>query len=132
MHILLIDDDSIRTHPLVHYIKNVTEWEIDWAKSPAEALEKISDNSVNYNAVLLDVMMPPDESIDRLEGDMGFGSGLALLPRLSSMLAADVPVIVYSTRQDLDFLNDDERVAAYIIKPVSPQDVADKIRELTA
>ncbi len=132
MHILLIDDDSIRTHPLVHYIKNVTEWEIDWAKSPAEAIAKISDDSVNYNAVLLDVMMPPDESIDRLEGDMGFGSGLALLPRLSSMLAADVPVIVYSARQDLDFLNDDERVAAYIIKPVSPQDVADKIRELTA
>lgn len=132
MRILLIDDDSIRTHPLVHYIKNVTEWEIDWAKSPAEALEKLSDDSANYNAILLDVMMPPDESIDRLAGDMGFGSGLALLPKLSAMLGENVPVIVYSARQDLDFLHDDDRVAAYIIKPVSAKDVADKIRELTA
>lgn len=64
MHILLVDDDSFLRDLYATKFKE-SGHEVDTAKNGEEGLEKIKDN--NYDAVLLDMVMPGIDGLEFLE-----------------------------------------------------------------
>lgn len=133
MRMLFIEDDVSRNKPFVNFIKGAkTDWEIIWEKSPQDAIEKLKDeiNGPGLDIILLDIMLPVDETVKDKKTDMGMSTGIVLIEIISEITKSEIPIIVLSARQDLGYLEEDGRVRAYIRKPKSAKEVIDEIEEI--
>jgi len=133
LHILLIDDEPRRAQPLIAYFKEIMGWEIEQALGPDEALAYLPpERSCPFDLILLDIMMPPGLTISKEASNQGRNTGLILLGILFKRTDGNVPILVYTARVDLDFLQEDPRVATFIQKPQMPSEVARIIKAVIA
>ncbi len=128
MHILFIDDDIKRNRPLVRYIESSEHWEVDWAESPAKALARL-EKPDDIDCIVLDIMMPPDDSIDQDRSIMGMDTGLLVLEKIDEITEGKIPVVVLTARQDMQRLETDQRVKEYLKKPQPAEKVISAIKQ---
>jgi len=117
MRILVVDDDSITRKLLGMYLKS-KGYEIEYAENGLEALEKLGQ--VEINIVLTDLNMPYMDGIE-------FTRNMKTEPNYSH-----IPVVMVTTEADMD-----EKMRAiqagadaYLVKPVTAEQVNDTVRRL--
>ncbi len=129
MKILFIDDDVKRNLPLIRNLEYGQGWKITQVRSPKSALQALRGEA-KFDLILLDVMMPPDESIDRERCNLGQSTGLLLMEKIHEMTQGKIPLIILSARQDLqETLAEDKRVKAYLKKTMSEKEIIANIKE---
>ena len=131
MRILLIDDEVRKAQALISYFEEVCQWKTDIASGPDLALERLRGGQRNsYNVIILDVMMDPGSEISHASSNHGRDTGLILLDMIAELTNGKILIVLYTARTDLDYLQNDARVAAYIQKPRSVKEVANAIQQL--
>ena len=129
--LLIIDDEVQKAQPLIRYFQEICEWNVDIANGPDRALEFLPvGDRCPFDVIILDVMMDPGKVIPRESSNGGRDTGLRLVEIIVNRFTAKVNVIVYSARTDLDWMNADARIAAYVQKPSSVRDIAKEIKNL--
>ena len=101
----------------------MTEYDITPAYSALSGMELVRDE--NFDAVLLDIMMPPPADMDPEHVGYGRSTGVELCRRIKE-LKSQLPVVVLSVVRDPGILERIEEVGAdrIINKPVSSSEVS--------
>jgi DNA-binding response OmpR family regulator len=129
MKILLIEDDRRLSNYLGRFFE-LEGWEVQRAFAPGEALEVLRRvGSGGVEAILLDIMMPTDDSIDYKKSDFGQDTGLLLLEKIAPLVSGRVPIIVLTARQDLEWLTTSGKVQAYLQKTMQPEEIVEAIAD---
>jgi CheY-like chemotaxis protein len=117
MRILLVDDDIGRAKIMQESLQLQFNWEIVNATTPKETLQ-ILDKDKNFDVILLDIMMAPDDSIDNSNNvcEDGISTGVVLLKTIKDKIG-NIPVMAFTGRDDMDFLKDSGDVIEIIKKP---------------
>ena len=128
INVLFVDDDVKRNRWTVKYLKEIMDYRVEFIQTPTETIKIINERV--FDMILLDMMMPEDESIaGRTTDGLGLDSGLVLLEEIrDSKFNQDCPVIVLSAREDLDELLKNAKVD-FIQKPADPAEIADLIEK---
>jgi CheY-like chemotaxis protein len=129
MKILFVDDDVKRNMPFVRYVEVVEGWDILWEKKPSGALARLASECSTIDFVLLDIMMPPDDSIDRNKSEMGKSTGILLIKKINEISEGKIPIVILSARQDLQSLVNKDNVVAYLQKPNPPEEVVETFKK---
>lgn len=129
MKILLIEDDHRLSEVLGDYFEYIEEWDVVRAYRPAQALAQLKEKLTDINAIILDIMMPPDEAIEDKKSDYGQDTGILLLDKLDPITNGKIPVVVLSARQDLSWLKEQGRVQEYLQKTLTPEEIGEGIRQ---
>ncbi len=129
--ILFIEDETYRNEALFEMLN--FDYEINWATSPRDAINFI-ENSSNYDAIILDVILPVDDCFTEEEVILcnnGSNTGLVLANKLSKNIkSAEVPIILASARKYFDVSNY-PNVKTSIIKPFYYQELKNEIENIT-
>lgn len=129
MNILFIDDDVKRNLPLVRNLEYGQGWKVNQQRSPKSALQALRGEA-KFDFILLDVMMPPDEIVDRERSNLGQSTGLLLMEKIYEITQGKIPIVILSARQDLqEILTRDKRVKAYLKKTMSEKEIIATIKE---
>jgi len=98
VRILFVDDDRFAMH---HYIEALLDagYHVTTAESVEEALEFV--RSEPFDAVLLDIMMPPGKKLGRIETAGGFRTGKALAREIRELLP-EAKLIAFTLSNDAD------------------------------
>lgn len=129
MRVLLIEDDHGLSRELGDFLEYVKGWTILRAYRPQEALEALSESVNTIAVVVLDIMMPPDETIDEKKSDYGQDTGILLLDKLEPKTKGIVPIVILSARQDLGYLKEQGRVQEYLQKTLTPEEIGESVLE---
>ncbi len=134
MRILIIDDDLNTNFYLKQFLVEIKEWEVILESSPKEGLKLIQSAGNQLDAIILDVMMPPDDSINIEASNQGRRTGLLLLEKITELTQSKIPVILLTARQaleeELDELGLNKQVAAYLRKPTSTTEIVNRIEQI--
>ena len=116
MHLLLADDDK-RLCELLSEFLELEEFDVTVVHDGTSALEYINDSSVNWDAIILDVMMPGMNGFDILK---------------AMSLNQTAPILMLTARgEDTDTVLGLELGAdEYVTKPVSPRVLVARLRAL--
>jgi DNA-binding response OmpR family regulator len=95
-NLLVVEDDEALRSLLITYFKERSDIDVDVARDGAEALHRISQKQ--YNAVLLDLMMPHMSGIDFLDSLNALTSDPSL-----NVLAVPPRVLVMTSVSQEDF-----------------------------
>lgn len=128
--VLVIDDDIYSSKPLRDYFELVEEWEVVLATSPSEALATLERRLDAIDAIILDIMMPPDTAVDERRSQMGQATGILLLEAIGDATKGRIPIVVLSARQDLRSLEEEKKVSRYLQKPQTATEMVEVIQEL--
>lgn len=138
--ILFFDDEPIVTKFLISILRNNYQWkpdgfgDITFVSTPEELFKRAE--SVNYNLVVLDIMVPidkinktgkfsPEEIVEMQGGD---NTGVVIAKKIRSLANyQDVPVLFLSARLKPPQMPGN---ADYLKKPVFAQMVSDKMKEM--
>jgi CheY-like chemotaxis protein len=96
-----------------------------------DAISEIQRLGKSLDAILLDIIMPPENTYSLDETNGGTTTGLRLLKDIRE-LRPDIPIIIVSVRRmymDEDLVNKYE-VAEYLEKPVSAVSVVDAVKRV--
>ena len=130
MRILHIDDDRHLRESLADYFRWVENWEVYGASGPREALAELTAQAARFDVILLDIMMPPDETVEAAMTSNGFDTGLLLLEKVRAVCSPCPPVLILSGRQDLQFVVDTGDVAGYLRKTQTPEEIVEVIKSV--
>ena len=86
--VLIVDDEFINREILGNILS--TQYEVTYAENGKEALEKLTDRSLRFSLILLDLLMPVMdgfEVIEKIEGDENL---------------KNIPVIVMTSEKDAE------------------------------
>ena len=124
--ILFIEDERFFLEELQLAL---TQYDITPAYSAPGGMELIQDG--DFDAVLLDIMMPPPEDIDPEHVGYGRSTGVEICRRIKE-LHPQLPVIVLSVVRDPGILDQIREVGAdrIINKPVSSSEVSAALDEV--
>ena len=124
--VLFIEDEKFFLEELQIAL---TEYDITPAYSASKGMELIQ--SKDFDAVLLDIMMPPPEDIDPEGVDYGRSTGVELCRRIKN-LKPELPIIVLTAVRDPEILKKIKEVGAakIINKPVSSGIVSASLNEV--
>ena len=124
--ILFIEDEKFFLEGLQIAL---TDYEITPAYSAPGGMELVQNR--DFDAVLLDIMMPPPEDIDPECVDYGRSTGLELCRRIRA-LKPGLPIIVLTVVRDPEILGKIEEagVARIINKPASASEVNASLAEV--
>ncbi len=116
-HILVVDDDEA----MVNVFKDILEhigYRVTWRTSPEEALELFRSRPFYFDLVITDQRMP------RMEGSELAGELLRIRP--------DTPIILCTGYSESISMEQAREIgfAAYILKPMGVETLADLIREV--
>lgn len=128
MKILLVDDDRRLRASLADYFDLVEGWEVAQASSPTEALSALREPGRHFDAVLLDIMMPPDETVLPAKTKNGNDTGLALLDMIAALGALRPKVIILTARQDLNWVVEQGKAAGYVRKTQTPEEIVEAVK----
>ncbi len=120
MRTLLLIDDDAELYSLIHEYMTHTEFRVEHAAAAETGLSRLSNPSENWDAVILDVMLPGVNGFEALRR-------LRLAPK-----TRDLPVLMLTA---LD--GEQERVAGlnsgaddYLVKPFSLAELAARLRAI--
>ncbi|MCG8608431.1 response regulator [bacterium] len=129
--VLFIEDDVRRNQPLVNYLEKFEGWEVLWAKTPAAAIRYLRNRKHDIKAIILDIMMPPDSTVDAAKSDKGLFTGMLLLEPLKQHKKPSTPIVILSARPDLEeHLKDEPEVKEYLKKPQRPDVIVQVIEDI--
>jgi two-component system chemotaxis response regulator CheY len=115
--ILIVDDDSI-TRKFIGFILRAEGFQVAFAQDGIEALEILA--GVSIDLVITDLNMPKMDGLELIQ---------AIRKDLQS---SEMPVLMLTTEGDEESrkCGYDAGASAYMVKPVSREVLAEKIREL--
>lgn len=116
MRLLLAEDEPSLSRALSHMLKK-SNYEVDTVFDGEEAIEYI--HSINYDCILLDVMMPKMTGIDVLQSIRKEG--------------VTIPVIMLTAKSEVDdkVLGLDSGADDYVTKPFEIKELLARIRSVT-
>jgi CheY-like chemotaxis protein len=119
--ILFIEDDKFTLEQLQIALEDY-DYDIIPASSAVKAMDLI--NRMNFDGVLLDIMMPPPEDIDPELVGNGRTTGVEICRRIKH-LKPDLPIVVLSVVRDPGILRRIEEAGAdeIINKPALPNKI---------
>lgn len=129
MKILFIEDDVNRNRPLAQYLEDYKKWEVIWTTTPKSSLEELKKRQ-GIDVILLDIMMPADDSVDIEKSEEGMSTGILLIEEIQKIAHKKIPIVVLSARKDLQWLVDQKKVNCYIRKPMSGDEVIEIISKV--
>lgn len=117
--ILFIEDDRFLLEQLQIALE---DYEIVPAFSPEKGMELLEE--MNFDAVLLDIMMPPPDDIDAELVGYGRTTGVEICRRIRYM-KPDLPIVILSVVRDPGILNriNDAGADEIINKPALPNKI---------
>jgi len=125
LNILWIDDDVERMQSL-YEMMTYEDHVVTKAATAGDALEIIKDEDRDgeFDVVLLDMMMPPDNALGAVDTDGGRTTGLALLTRIRQRYP-DMPVVVCSVVKEPEIKKEALRLGAkaWVQKPALPSQI---------
>lgn len=129
MKILFIEDDRMWADGLIDYFTLIENWEVDYQATPAEALKALAERP-HPDLILLDVMMAPDETIDKEKSERGQSTGLVLLEILDDYAKGGIPIILLTNRQDILESQYKGKATHYLQKSLTTEQIVAAIRGL--
>ncbi|HGJ65365.1 TPA: response regulator [bacterium] len=125
--ILFIEDDKFLLDQLHIALKDY--YDIIPASSAIEGLEALE--KMNFDAVILDIMMPPPDDIDAELVGYGRTTGIEICRRIKN-IKPDLPVIILSVVRDPGILDriSNAGADAIINKPALPSKIDEVIRKV--
>jgi len=123
--ILFIEDEKflLRQLPIA-----LTNYEIVPAESASKGLKLVE--SEDFDAVLLDIMMPPSEDMDLEVVDYGMKTGVEICKRIKQAKQS-LPVVVLTVVRDREILREIRKEADSIVhKPVRPKEIDDALSKV--
>ena len=126
--ILFIEDEEFFLEQLQIAL---TDYEIIPARSAPRGMELIENG--DFDAVLLDIMMPPPEDMDPETVDYGRSTGVEICRRIKD-IRPELPVVVLTIVRDPGILTRIKEAGATIIinKPVSSSVVSASLDDVLA
>jgi len=130
--VLYVEDDIEERKRLVDFLR-LKGYIVDTADDGPQALAAL--RSSEYDLVILDVMMAPGNELKGEDVASGFETGKVLLRKLREEMKSHTPVIVLTAHPGAELENQirDLGVAAYLNKPIAPDDletaIADALEE---
>jgi CheY-like chemotaxis protein len=123
--ILFIEDDKFTLEQLQIALEDY-DYEFVPASSAIKGMDLV--NRMNFDAVLLDIMMPPPEDIDPELVGNGRTTGVEICRRIRH-LKPDLPIVVLSVVRDPGILRRIEEAGAdeIINKPALPSKINDAL-----
>jgi CheY-like chemotaxis protein len=123
--ILFIEDDKFTLEQLQIALEDY-DYEVVPASSAIKGMDLV--NRMNFDAVLLDIMMPPPEDIDPELVGNGRTTGVEICRRIRH-LKPDLPIVVLSVVRDPGILRRIEEAGAdeIINKPALPSKINDAL-----
>jgi CheY-like chemotaxis protein len=117
------EEDLIENLPPLLKLKGL---EIIPFDSIPEALDQLAQE--HFDAVLLDVMMPPSEDMDAEKLDYGRMTGVEVARRIKS-INQEIPIIAFTVLTDSEILDNIRKagVVKIIHKPSEPDQIAETI-----
>jgi DNA-binding response OmpR family regulator len=129
--VVLIDDDH---GPVDYYVQALrsSDFEVEHLDTVDSALKHVENASEPADLYILDVMVPPGDSLDLRESSYGLTSGLVVYERLRERFPG-VPVIILtniSTPEILDALPvGDQNTTIEAKVELLPFDLVDRVRQ---
>jgi len=131
MRILLIDDEARKAQAIISYFQEICGWDAEIATGPDQALKLLEGTmSQPYDLIILDIMMDPGTVIPSSLSEGGRATGLILLGMIRKLTGGKVPIVLYTARTDLDYLQSEGRVAGYVQKPRTVRELVGEIENL--
>lgn len=141
--ILFFDNETYVSKYLVKNLQENYGWngdkKITYVSSVDDLLDEINDGNVTYNLFILDIMtsIDSDETKKRFRRDEleslsgGMNTGLVIAKRVREIERYDsVPIIFLSARAIPPIPDKERKITTYIRKPVSPEEITSKMKEL--
>jgi DNA-binding response OmpR family regulator len=129
MKILFIDDEKKRNEFLVADLRQHYDMHIDWVRDVKALFE---NTSYNYDAIILDIMLPQDDSFtseEKKKSLNGLATGLVLLERIRKN-NEKIPILIYSARGDIQDFISNIRNVSFLQKPKDPEIIKDELSNL--
>lgn len=128
-HILFVDDDIYPSHIYVRALER-EGMRADYARGVDDALQKASE--VEYGAVILDVMMPPGKSLDEVETQGGYKTGIVLSREFIKRfpLARMIALTLSNDPEAIEWFTQNERFAYFNKRDFTPESFAEEIKRL--
>ena len=127
IRILYLEDDPALTELLPEVIRNsAQDIRIVGTTSINEALHQIETE--DYDAVLLDIMMPPIDDMPEVETEFGRLTGIVVAQRMKS-IKPDIPIIAFTHLSDPLIRNKirEAGISSVITKPAEPESIIDSL-----
>jgi DNA-binding NtrC family response regulator len=124
--ILLIDDDVDTLTAFYEELIETYNFNVDWIKKADDVMEALE--SGQYNAIILDIMMPVPKSWSKDENrkaNFGLATGIILFQKIRE-LNPTIPILIYSSKGGI--LTD--KHSAYLRKPEYTQKIVNKLENL--
>lgn len=140
--ILFFDDEPFVTNYLVKSLEENYGWkgdkEITFVSTVSDMLDEINNANI-YSLFVLDVMAPiPSDVIkkflskeERTKMNYGMSTGLVLADKIRK-IKEKAPILFLSARNIPPIPDSEREYTAYIKKPVSPEEISNKMDELLA
>jgi len=125
--ILWVDDDIYFISDIVGHVRDLG-YDVIVANGPDEALSVFAQRRNEISLVVVDMMMPPGESLPHLETKGGYATGLALARRILRERPG-LPVLAFSVVADaptMEWFN--THAKGYLVKPALTEDIVRAIR----
>lgn len=126
--ILWVDDDTIPS--LRAYYDELIDagYHVEIARDPDEMWDKLAEYLDKVNCIIMDILLPTGNSVDREEADMGYSTGLVLLQHLKNdEKFKDIPLIIltilneskikaWAKKNNIPFCNKQETTSLDLLK----------------
>ena len=99
--ILWVDDDTVAS--LRPYIDELTDagYHVEIARDPDVMWHKLAIHSDKINCIIMDILLPTGNSVDRKEADSGYLTGLVLLEYLKNNNKLNkIPILILTIGND--------------------------------
>ncbi len=126
IRVLLIDDELDEQDSRVDDLRQ-SNMDVDVVRHADEVPRMLERSKGKYDAVVLDIMLPPEGYASLKESQGGRFTGALILRDIRRYLA-NVPVIVVSAHTESDARPKLPGIAAFLEKPVLTDDIVAAIR----
>ena len=122
-NILFIDDDYKRASSHIEFLK-FGGYGVKAISAAHEALKEFENNKDKYDIIILDIMLPPSDSMTREETEFGRHTGLILLKKIRE-ISKRIPIIILTVSNDIKIQEKAIELGAdeYLLKPKLPSEL---------
>lgn len=135
MKTILWVDDDINSDALMPFVDELEEdgFNILKANGPDEMYKYLKSNHQEINLIIMDIMMPVNESIRTDDAKGGLNTGYIILENLKeSDIYKNIPVLVVSILNDQEITNwSEQHQLKYLSKlDIQPENLCDTIKTI--
>jgi len=124
MKLLIIDDEVKASTYLINSLKEFYGCDVEFYKSIKRVLSFTVEELHRFDGILLDIMMPIDDSINEQEKgklDKGLSTGIFLLEKIREKVAT--PIVLFTARSNVGYITNKYKNVGYITKPATTEEI---------